>query len=80
MANEISTINGAVTKREENGDFRYDFPKAVIIAIPSTTEYIVRHVDDPADRKALFADITDPLGASDIEGYCDALANLGAYF
>ena len=81
MANEVVKING-VTKREDSGKgiFRYYFPIAYIEVDTNQDTYTVK-----ANQTAVteitqsFADITDPLGATDAEEYVDTLAANGLY-
>lgn len=78
MANEVSIIN-SVTKKERNGIYVYTFPLVVIEADPDTDVMTIISQDRSQNREVAFADITDPLGAGDIEGYVDALAAGGYY-
>ena len=79
MANEVVIING-VTKKERNGVFRYRFGANVHIdARPATADMLIFDIDKHKNHVVAFAEITEKLGATDIEGYCDALA-LGGYY
>ena len=79
MANEVTIING-VTKKERNGVFRYRFGANVHIdARPATADMLIFDIDKHKNHVVAFAEITEKLGATDIEGYCDALA-LGGYY
>ena len=80
MANSISKING-VTKKEWLQFFVYDFPLALITVDTNQNKYILQlKADFSNPQTVLFSDITDPLGASDVEGYVDELAMQGFFF
>lgn len=77
MAFEITKING-VTKEEYKGDFYYTFNSYIsIVADVSANSYTIS--DRQEKRRIEFDDITDKLGASNIEEYVDALATAGYY-
>ena len=79
MANETIIING-VTKREWFGTFWYKFANGTLIeANPFRNTYTVYDIDKYENKTTAFADITDPLGASTIVEYIEALIGLGAY-
>lgn len=83
MANETTIING-ITKRELNGSglYYYYFEQAIIISDTANNRYIRRLNKDRNrgnDIITAFADITDKMGATDIEEYTDILAENGYY-
>ena len=80
MANEVVIING-VTKRKKDGDFTYDFPKAIISVrtVQDTfTVTLINNTGNPITTK--FNDITDKLGQATLEEYVDFLAQERYYF
>lgn len=83
MANEVEIING-VTKREDSGVFRYTAAgSSTSLVADNTNLFVTYNIQEPGflfqDKKA-FSDITDKLGTSTPEEYCDELANIGAFF
>ena len=82
MANEITIING-VSKQEKGGNLIYHFDLCQIIAFTDATpsnEYYIQSMNNGQQlQRVNWGDITDKLGASDMEGYLDAVATAG-YF
>ncbi len=78
MANEITIING-ISKKERNGIYVYHFPLAIIEANPMRAIMRIIDIDRGQDQIVAFSAIADPLGAAEIVGYVDALANGGYY-
>ena len=82
MANELTVING-VTKKEKDGTFYYFFGETVIQAYPAPTfprDYYRLELENGQEvQEVEFDDITDKLGATDIEGYLDAVATAGLF-
>lgn len=82
MANELTVING-VTKKEKDGTFYYFFGETVIQAYPAPTfprDYYRLELENGQEvQEVEFVDITDQLGATDIEGYLDAVATAGLF-
>lgn len=78
MANEVVLING-VTKKERNGIFTYKFGNTIIDARTDNATIIYYDIDGTQNHKVAFADISDPLGATNVEEYVDALA-AGNYY
>lgn len=78
MANEIVLING-VTKKERNGIFTYKFGNTIIDARLDNATLVYYDVDGTQNHIVAFADITDKLGATDVEEYADILA-AGDYY
>jgi hypothetical protein len=77
MAYEKTLING-VTKAEFKGNYYYTFNSYTsIVANVSSNTYVIS--DRDTSRTVKFDDITDKLGAANIEQYVDAMATAG-YF
>ncbi len=77
MAFEVIKING-VTKEEYKGNYYYTFNSYIsIVAEPSSNSYTIS--DRHEKRRVLFDDITNKLGATNIEEYVDAMATAGYY-
>lgn len=80
MANEVVLING-VTKREKDGNYVYDFPRATIDVNVAEDAYVVTLKLDYANPiTSKFADVTDKLGQATLQEYVDELAVQGNYF
>ena len=85
MANEITSINGVTkVRRGAEDNYSYDFPRArfEITNNADPNEGFYKHflLNGLEVRTVKFSEITDKLGATDIEGYVDELANLGFFF
>lgn len=76
MANEIVKI-GEVSKQERNGIFVYYFNTTILECNPLQNNYRQITPNRGFNEAVAFADITDKLGASNIEEYCDQLALQG---
>lgn len=81
MAYEVVLING-VTKQELGGRFEYHFPAMKITANNASGNLTFSEVGTGRNQPEIvaFANITDKLGASTPEEYCDALASAGYFF
>jgi len=80
MANEVELING-VTKREFIGTFVYFFPTATINVSVAEQAYVITQINDFANPiSALFSDVTDKFGQTEVVGYIDELARRGFFF
>ena len=78
--NDRSTVNG-VTKEETATGFVYSFPLAEITTNTTGELITIFRTNNPTSTKTVgFEAIPDQLGASDAEGYVDAMANLAFYF
>ena len=78
MANELTEVNG-VTKKEKNGTIYYFFGETVIQAYPIDDYYRLELENGQEIEEVYFDDITDPLGASNIIEYLDAVATAGIF-
>ena len=77
MANEIVNLNGT-PKLAKGSVFQYFFgPGLIFQADPATDSYIQVGPNVSTLHPVAFADITDKLGASDIEEYLDQVALQG---
>lgn len=71
-------VNG-ITKRATATGFIYQFPLAIITIDTATDGMEIATRGDSDSVYLQFSQIADKLGASDIEGYADALAYAGEY-
>ena len=77
MANEIVSINGT-PKLAKGSVFQYFFgPGLIFQADPATDSYVQVGPNVSTLHPVAFADITDKLGASNIEEYLDQVALQG---
>jgi hypothetical protein len=83
MSYAIEKING-VTKMQIDSiaySFQYDFPTALItVNTESSNIKIQRKTGNAQPVVIAYSDLTDNLGAANIEEYADALANQGFFF
>ena len=74
MANEIVNLNGT-PKISRGTALQYFFGAGLIFQGDTTTDSYVQIGPNVSSRAPIaFADITDKLGASDIEGYLDPVS------